>query len=65
MTVNSRAVQGIVGTLEMTVLVIRMICPVQWIEVQATDETHVFCHQILAMHITYMRLGDGIAALFT
>ena len=40
--VNGRPVQGIVGTLEMAVLITGIACPVEGIEIQATDKTDVF-----------------------
>ena len=59
------AIQGIVGTLEMAVLIIRALRPVERIEVETADEPHVLGLQAPAMHIAHMGLGDGIAALLT
>ena len=60
--IDSRAVQGVIGTLEMTVFIIGMLRPIQGIQVQTTDKADLAGYQAIAMNITDMSLGNGIAA---
>lgn len=64
-TIHGGTVHGVVGTFEMTVLVVRVLSTVQRVQVQSTDEAHVASHEPLAMYIANMCLCDGIAAFFT
>ena len=60
--IDSRAVQGVIGTLEMTIFIIGMLRPIQGIQVQTTDKADLVGYQAIAMNITDVSLGDGIAA---
>ena len=63
MTIDSRTIQRIVGTLEMAVFIIRIGGTIQGIEVQTTDEAHPVSNQAVAMDITNMGLRDSLVAL--
>ena len=63
--IDSVSVQGIVRTFEMTILVIRILRTTEWIQVQTTDETHIFSDQTGPMHIAHMSLRNGIAAFLS
>ena len=63
MTIDGRAIQCIVGTLEMAIFIIGILGTIQGIEVQTTDETDFISQQAISMNITHMSLCDGTAAL--
>ena len=63
MAVDSRAVERIVGTLEVAVLVVGFGGSVQRIQVQATDEADILSQQTPAVNVADVGLGDGVAAL--
>ena len=60
--IDGVAVQGIVGTFEVAVLIIGMTGPIQWVKVEATDEAYPFSDERFAMYISHMGLRDGFTA---
>ena len=65
MAVNGRTIERIIGTFEMTVLIIRITNAIQRIEVETTNEADSSCYQAIAMDIAHMGLSDGITAFGT
>ena len=65
MTIGRCAIQRIVSTLEMTVLIIGILCTIQRIKVQTADEAHLLGYQTVSMHIANMGLCDSIATFFS
>ena len=63
MAIDGRAVERIVGTLEVAVLVVGFGGTVQRIQVQPTDEADILSLQTPAVDVAYVSLGDGVAAL--
>ena len=64
MAIGCSAVQCIIRTFKMAVLIIRMACTVQWVEVETTNEADVFGDETLPMNIAHMGLGNGITAFW-
>ena len=60
MTIYSRSIKCIIGTLKMTILIIGIHSTIKGIQIQATDETDIFCTHLLAMNIADMCLSDCI-----
>ena len=61
-TIGGSSVQSIVGTFEMTVLIIGVTGSIERIQVKATDEAYPFGDELTTMNITYVGLSDGITA---
>ena len=64
MTVGGCAVEGVIGTFEVTIFIIGVSRSVQRVEVQAADEADVFGHQTVAVDVADVRLSDGIASFW-
>ena len=65
MAINGRTVHGIIRTLEMAILIIRILSAIEGIEVQTTDETDVFSPHLSAMDIAHMSLGNRLTTFLT
>ena len=63
MTVDGGTVHRVIGTLEVAVLVIGTGRAIERVKVQATNETHILSHQLSAVDIAHVGLGDGLVAL--
>ena len=62
MAVNGRTIERIIGTFEMTVLIIGLVGAIQRVQVEAADETYPLGDKTLAVNVPHMGLGNGITA---
>ena len=65
MAVNGRTIERIIGTFEMTVLIIGISGTIEWIQVETADEAYPFGNKTISVNVPHMGLSDGITAFGT